>query len=103
MRRIEMGTAVAVCFVGLVGCNKPQPVGSEPARAAEKVTEPVNEPEENEARERRSTVPPSIARERLLASLTQHPEPFVALKSAGGLSPLRPLIGKPVALHLALP
>jgi hypothetical protein len=77
-------------------CNRPQPVGTEPAHAVEKTTETRAETEER-------AVPEAFLRERLTASLAHHPQPFLALRSVGALSELRPLAGKPVALRVAMP
>jgi hypothetical protein len=81
----------------LHGCNKAQPVGSDPERAPGKVVS-----DKGEAEERERAVPAALTRERLLASLSQHPEPFLMMRSAGA-APFRPLVGRSVALQLTLP
>lgn len=100
MKRVALWCALvlgAVC-----GCNKPQPSGTQPSRTGTPAAEPeANDPDEK-PNEPLTPAARATMRERLVASLTQHPQPFLALRAPGVSSPLRPPARKAVALELTL-
>ena len=91
---------VAVASIGLLGCSKRQASGDPAGRAAPKTTEPTQEEIENKV------IPASeraAIRQRLVTTLTKHPEAYLTLRGESPSLDMRPRVAKPVSFRLMLP
>jgi hypothetical protein len=91
---------VAVAVAGFLGCSKTPKAGVDETRAAPKTTEPTAEEIENKfmpASER------AAIRERLMTTLTKHPEAYIAVRGETPSLDLRPRVSRPTSFRLALP
>jgi hypothetical protein len=98
MRRSHVWV-VAFAVTGLLGCQTRQ-ASVDQSRAAPKAVEPTEEELEHTA------VPaPQLAavRQRLVTTLTKHPDAYLTLRGETPSLDLRPRVAKPVSLRLALP
>jgi Domain of unknown function (DUF4198) len=98
MRRV--GVLVVLALGCLPGCEARQG-GVEkghtaPSRQVENAS--VTAPKQAEPAE-----PVTVARQRLVATLTRYSQPFFAVREGGAAPSLRAQVGKPVSLQLALP
>jgi hypothetical protein len=96
----RVGILVALALGWLSGCEARQG-GVEkghttPSRQVENAS--VTAPKQTQPAE-----PAGVARQRLVAALTQHSQPFFAVREGGAAPSLRAQVGKPVSLQLALP
>src|SRR5687767_7498277 len=91
---------VAIAVTGLMGCNKTRNAGVDTAKAAPKASEPTEQELEQKA------MPASeraAIRQRLVTTLTKHPEAYLTLRGETPSLDLRPRVGRPVSFRLALP
>jgi hypothetical protein len=98
MRRSRLWV-VAIAVTGLLGCKTRQ-ASVDPARAAPKAAESTEEELEHMA------IPASeraAIRQRLVTTLTKHPETYFTLRGETPSLDMRPRVAKPMSLRLALP
>ncbi len=68
-------------------------------RPVNKVAEPSGDMDKDNAP---SVLTPEVA-QRLMAAVTKHPEPFLAVRAPNQAPSLRAQVGKPISLELAIP
>ena len=91
---------VAIAVVGLSGCSKARDTSVDKQRAAPQAAEPTVEDLENKvmpASER------AALRQRLVTTLTKHPEAYLAVRGETPSLDLRPRVSRPVSFRLMLP
>jgi hypothetical protein len=97
MRIATFFAGAGVFFCSLPAC-KPQPSSVE-QRPANKVAEPARDMDKDNAP---AILTPELA-QRMVASVTKHPEPFLAVRAPNQAPSLRAPVGKPVSFDVGLP
>src|SRR5687767_6652878 len=98
MRRVGVWVALAIGW--LPGCEARQG-GVEKGHTAP--SRQVENPSVTVPKQAEPAEPATVARQRLVATLTRYAQPFFAVREGGAAPSLRAQVGKPVSLQLALP